>query len=113
MSDIVIPIKGRNWRFVLVPDKRYDKQYNSEPNEEGDSAAITLPDLNEVHFKKSVWDIVTVRHELAHVLYNMSLVSSADLTPGQVEETFAEIIGHHSSEIIFWSDLIAHKFMKG
>jgi hypothetical protein len=112
MTDITLDVKGRKWKFVLVPDKRYDRQHNSSEPDDG-SVAITLPDLNEVHFKKSTWDIITVRHELAHVLYNMSLVSSSDLKPGQVEETFAEIIGHHCSEIIFWSDQIAHRFMKG
>jgi hypothetical protein len=111
MTDITLDIKGRPWKFVLVPDKRYDRQHNTEPDD--NSAAITLPDLNEVHFKKSIWDIITIRHELAHVLYNMSLVSSAALTADQVEETFAEIIANHCPEIIFWSDLIAHKFMKG
>jgi len=111
MTDITLDIKGRKWKFVLVPDKRYDRQHN--PGPEDDSVAITLPDLTEVHFKKSSWDMVTIRHELAHVLFNLSLVSSASLTPDQVEETFAEIIAHHCSEIIVWSDQIAHKFMKG
>jgi hypothetical protein len=107
MSDITLPIKGRNWKFILVTDKRFDKLYGLG------NVAMTLPDQNEVHFKKSTWDIVTIRHELAHVLYAMSLVGSADLTSDQVEETFAEIIGYHCSEIIFWSDQICHKFMKG
>lgn len=109
MSSITLQIKGRDWKFALLPDRRYDKLYNSA---EGDhSAAITLPTVYEVHFRKSDWDIVTIRHELLHVLYNMSLVSSTSLTPDDVQELCAEIVGHHCSEIILWSDRIAERFL--
>ena len=110
MSSIVISIKGRDWKFTLVQDKRYDKLYNSEEEGEG-SAAITLPTIYEVHFRKSNWDIVTIRHELLHVLYNMSLVSSTNLSTEDVQELCAEIVAHHCTEIILWSDRIAERFL--
>jgi len=109
MSTISLNIKGRDWRFVLIADKRYDKLHNINPDDS--SAAITLPTTYEVHFRKSDWDIVTIRHELLHVLYNMSLVSSTSMTPEDVQELCAEIVGHHSSEIIVWSDRIAERFL--
>jgi hypothetical protein len=108
MADVTIDIKGRPWKFVLLPDKRYDKLYNEDP--EDMSAAITLPGIYEVHFRKSDWDIVTIRHEIMHVLYNASLVSSADLKIHDVQEICAEIVGQHASEIVVWSDRVAQRF---
>jgi hypothetical protein len=109
MSEVTIEIKGRPWRFILLPDKRYDKLHNPDPDDI--SAAITLPTTYEVHFRKSDWDIVTIRHELLHVLYNMSLVSSTNLSTEDVQELCAEIVAHHCSEIIVWSDRIAERFL--
>lgn len=109
MSNITIPIKGRNWKFTLLTDKRYDRLYNSDPDEL--SAAITLPAIYEVHFRKSNWDLVCIRHELLHVLYNMSLVSSTSMSTEDVQELCAEIVGHHTLEIALWSDQIAERFL--
>ncbi len=108
MSDVTIDIKGRPWKFVLLPDKRYDKLHNTDPDDM--SAAITLPTIYEVHFRKSDWDIVTIRHEILHVLYNASLVSSANLSTHDVQEICAEIVGQHASEIVVWSDRVAQRF---
>jgi hypothetical protein len=109
MSTITIDIKGRDWKFILVPDRRYDKLYND--SEEHGSAAITLPTIREVHFRKSDWDLITIRHELLHVLYNMSLVSSTDMSIEDVQELCAEIVGHHAIEIVLWADQIAERFL--
>lgn len=109
MSDITINIKGRDWKFILMTDKRFDRLYNVEDN---GNAAMTLPTTYEVHFRKSDWDVVTIRHELLHVLYNMSLTGSAGMEPDQVEETCAEIVAHHAIEIIFWADRITEKFLE-
>lgn len=109
MAEITIPIKGRDWKFTLVADKRFDKLHNKDGDIE--ATAITLPTVYEVHFRKSDWDIITIRHELLHVLFNMGLSSSADLSPLQVEEVCAEIVANHCSEIVLWSDRIAEKFL--
>lgn len=109
MSQITLSIKGRDWKFVLMTDKRFDKLYNEGRDDA--SAAMTLPTIYEVHFRKSDWDGVTIRHELLHVLYNMSLVSSTNMSTDDVQELCAEIVGHHSSEIILWSDRITEKFL--
>lgn len=109
MSSISIDIKGRPWSFILMTDKRYDRLHNPDPEEL--SGAITLPTTYEVHFRRTNWDVITIRHELLHVLYNMSLVSSANLSTEDVQELCAEIVGHHSAEIILWSDRIAERFL--
>lgn len=109
MSEITLEIKGRPWKFVLVTDKRYDKLHNKNGE---DSVAVTMQGLYEVHFKKSCWDLITIRHEIGHILYNMSLTGSAENTPEQVQEIYCEIIGHHWSDIGIWTDRVAEKFFQ-
>lgn len=104
---IIINIKGRDWKFSLLPDKKFDKLHGEE------NVAMTIPDSLEVHFKKSVWDAKTIKHELLHVIFAMSLVGSTDLSPTDVEEICAEIVGEHCEEIILWSSKITHHFLRG
>jgi hypothetical protein len=108
MSSIVINIKGRDWTFGLLPDKRFDKLYNPDGIA---NVAMTVYTTYTVHFRKSDWDAVAIKHELLHVLFNMSLTGSADLTPGDVEEICAEIVGHHTEEIILWTSRITERFL--
>lgn len=110
---ITLDIKGRNWSFVLLTDKSFDKLHNSnEDPDDNENVAMTIPSAFEVHFKKSNWNLKDIRHELGHLLYSMSLVNSANHKPDQVEETMCEIIAEHSAEIIHWSDLIANRFFQ-
>lgn len=109
MKEIVIPIKGRDWRFILMTDRRFDKLHN--PDEDG-NAAMTIEGAYEVHFRKSDWTIAGIRHELLHVLYMMSLVGSTSMTPADVQELCAEIVGEHGQEICLWADRIADRFIK-
>ena len=109
MSSIVINVKGRDWTCILMTDKRFDKVHNSS----GESAAVamTMTTTYECHFRKSDWDLVAIRHELLHVLYNMGLSSSAELTPEQVQEVCAEIVAHHTPDIVLWTDRICERFL--
>lgn len=108
-TSITIPIKGRDWQFALIPDKTFDKLHNSQ----GEGAvAMTNVGNYEVHFRKSDWDLITIRHELLHVLFAAGLSGSAELTPAQVQEVCAEIVGHHTSDIVLWTDRIAEKFLE-
>lgn len=108
MSSIVIPIKGRNWTFTLMPDKRFDRLHN--PDDDG-NIAMTVPSTYEVHFRKSDWSPADTRHELLHVLYSMSLVGSTDLSNTDVQEICAEIVGEHLVEMLFWTDQITERFL--
>jgi len=110
MSNLVINIKGRDWNFILVPDKRFDKIHNYNTDEDS-NIAMTLPTQYEVHFRKSDWNAATIRHEMLHVLFNMSLVGSANLDVTDVQEICAEIVGEHAIEIVMWSDRISEKFL--
>lgn len=109
LASIVLNIKGRNWEFKLFTDSRFNKMYN--PNDEG-NAAMTVFSKYEVHFAKSDWCPVDIRHEIGHVLYYMCLNGSSGHDTGQVEESMCEIIGHHTPEILMWADTITERFIK-
>jgi len=110
MAEAVVNIKGRDWKFILMPDRLFDKLHNAGGEQ---NVAMTNGGSYEVHFRKSDWDVITVRHELGHILYNSSLTGSAENQPDQVEEIFCEIIGHHWAEIGVWTDRITEKFFQG
>jgi hypothetical protein len=106
---ITLLIKGRDWTFNLFTDKAFNKLHN--PNGDENNAGMTLPYSYEVHFSKSAWCPVDIRHEIGHILYFMSLNGSSEHDAGQVEESMCEIIGHHAPEIIMWSDRVAERFL--
>lgn len=108
-NTISLDIKGRTWTFILMADKKFDKLHN--PDSESINVAMTVPSIYEIHFRKSNWDLITIRHEIFHVLYSMGLSGSAELTPAQVEEMAAEIVGHHGPEICLWTDRVAERFL--
>jgi hypothetical protein len=107
MKQIILNIKGRDWAFMLIPDRKFDKLYNQ--NDEG-NIAMTLVGQYTVHFRKSDWCTTTIRHEIFHVLYAMDHNVAADLSPLQVEETCCEIMARNYNEIGLWSDRIAENF---
>lgn len=107
---INLSIKGRDWTFSLLPDRSFDKLYNSDESKETITTAMTLVGQYEVHFRKSSWTLVDIRHELGHVLYSMDHNNAAGLTPGQVEETMCEIVARNYADIGMWTDRIAEKF---
>jgi hypothetical protein len=107
MSSILIDIKGRQWNFILLTDRRFDKLHNEDGKAR---AGLTLPNQYECHFRKSDWCINDIRHEIGHALYHMSMTGSSDLTPDQVEETMCQLIGYHGPEIMLWADRVAEKF---
>lgn len=102
-----IKVKGRLWKFILMTDRAFDKLHNANG---GQNAAMTISTKYEVHFPKSCWDIVNIRHELGHVFYTMSSVNSSDLTPLQVEETMCSIFGSHGPEMMLIADRVAECF---
>jgi hypothetical protein len=106
-TSIVLQIKGRDWEFILMPDKTFDKLHNEDG---GSRSGITLPNQYECHFRRTDWSLKDIRHELGHALYHMCLTASSGLTPDQVEETMCQIIGEHVPEIVVWTDRVAEKF---
>jgi hypothetical protein len=110
LTQITIPIKGRNWNFMLFSDRAFDKLHNSDP-ENNDNAGMTIFSQYEVHFPKSEWDLVDIRHEIGHILKFMCNTTSAELDSNQTEELMCEIIGNHGQEICMWADQIAERFL--
>ena len=108
LTSIIIEIKGRPWVFKLLSDRAFDKLHNTE---ELRAAAMTIPHQYEVHFRKTDWTTICIKHEIFHCLHFASLVSSADLTVADTEELFCEIGAHHLEEILLWSNQVTEKFL--
>jgi len=111
LAETNIPVKGRKWRFILMTDRAFDKLHNSNEDESlNHNAAMTVPAKYEVHFPKSEWNIVDIRHELTHCYFYMSGTNSSELTPLQVEETLCEIMGKNGPELVMNADRVAECF---
>jgi hypothetical protein len=109
LTQITIQIKGRGWTFKLFSDRNFDKLHN--PNGDENNAGMTVFSQYEVHFPKSEWGLVELRHEIGHILKFMSNTHSAELDAFQVEENMCDIIGAHGPEICFWAEQVAEKFL--
>lgn len=107
LASTTIKIKGREWKFLLLTDRQFDKIHNPEGQLNN---AMTISSRYEVHFPKSSWNIVDIRHELSHCFYTMSSVNSSELTPLQVEETMCSIFGAHGPEMMLIADRVAECF---
>lgn len=106
-SSIVLEIKGRPWTFILMPDKTFDKLHNQNGELQ---TGMTIASQYEVHFRKSDWCIVDIRHELGHVLKIMTHTNSVDMTPDDMEEHMCELYASNFADVGVWTDRISEKF---
>jgi hypothetical protein len=110
LTSIDISIKGRNWTFKLISDKIFDKIHNSDPSD-NQNAGMTIFSTYEVHFPKSEWDIVDIRHEILHIYKYMCNTGSTALDVDQVEELLCEIFGNNGLEMCMYADHVAERFL--
>lgn len=106
-NQIIVNIKGRDWTFILMSDKAFDKLNNADG---GSRAGVTLPNQYICQFRKSDWCLTDIIHEIGHILYHMSETATAGLTPDQVEETMCQLVAKNYFHIGLWASLIAEKF---
>ncbi len=112
LASITLPLKGKNWTFRLFTDRAFDKMHNSSVDpDENDNAGMTVFSQYEVHFPKTEWDIVDIRHEILHIYKFMSHTGSATLDAGQTEELLCEIFGNHGLEMCMYADQVAERFL--
>lgn len=106
-TSITLSIKGRDWEFILIPDKTFDKLHNSE----GESnTAMTMTNQYRTEFRKSDWCLIDIIHELGHIIFSLSPTRSANLSTDDVEETMCDIYSSDYFEIGRLAGLIAEKF---
>lgn len=105
-THLTLNIKGKNWHFITIADKSFDKKFPNEEGEEGETAAVTKSDENTVYIRKTKVTIPVIRHEIFHVIVFSSLIESSSLTKDQMEELSAEIVGEHASEIVLWAEQV-------
>lgn len=112
LTELTIQIKGRQWSFRLFTDRTFDKLHNSNPDpEDNHNAGMTVFSQYEVHFPKSEWDIVDIRHEILHVYKFMCNTGSATLDADQTEELLCEIFGNDGLEMCLFADRVAERFL--
>lgn len=109
LASITRNIKGREWTFKLLSDRVFDKIHNPEGTE--GNTGMTIFSRYEVHFSKSEWDLIDLRHEISHIYFFMSNTGSADLSALQTEETMCEIFGTHGLEMCLLADNVAECFL--
>lgn len=110
-THLTLNIKGRNWHFILYTDKQYDKKFKEDDSDDED-CATTDPAENTVYFRRSKFNLPTIRHELMHVVVFSSLVESSDLSRTQMEDLCCEIVGEHGLEICNWAEEIMNFYTK-
>lgn len=108
-NHISINIKGREWKFIVIADKTFDKRYN--PEHDG-GCAITISADKSVFIKKSSIHMPVIRHEIMHILVFSSLIESSSLTALQIEEMCCEIVGEHGPEIQLWAETVMNFFTR-
>lgn len=106
-NSIVLEIKGRQWTFVLMTDKAFDKLHN--PNGESNTA-MTMTNQYRTDFRKSDWSLIDIIHELGHIIYSLSPTRSAALSTDDVEEVMCDIYSTDYFDIGRFAGLIAEKF---
>lgn len=91
---IEIKILGNKWKVHVLEGDEYVRVH-------GDSdAAHTSPVIREICFNEDELSRSDVTHELVHACYAETCVSSANLTPDQVEEVMCEMFAIHGNKLL-------------
>lgn len=106
VKELTYNIKGKNWKFIFLTTKTYEKKHGD------DSDGIADVTTRTVTFDKEVVTTGIVRHELMHVWVESSNTGSSDLKPDQVEEMCAVIFQEHGLEMCMLADQIVEDYKR-
>jgi hypothetical protein len=95
-----VQVKNETWHCYLWKTKQYDKKWGK------DSAAITLINDKEIHFRDDYeFNPETIAHELVHAYWTtLHLDSTKEMNIDKIEEIVASFIGKNF--IDFYSDTL-------
>ncbi len=86
---------GKPWKLRVLTEKYYKKKNGN------DSAAVTKVHRRRIELRPKFLDRETVVHELVHAfLYEMCIHSTNDLSVGDLEEVFAELMAKRGAELL-------------
>jgi hypothetical protein len=105
-KEIIIQIKGVDWRFKLIAESTYKRIVGS------DSDAATLSKDRTVLFHLKGLSINTIKHELFHTLVDSSDTYSMDMTLDNLEELAAVIFANYSTQAQLWAEQIMDHFLR-
>jgi hypothetical protein len=67
----------------------------------GDSIeAITMEQYKTIYLNEEDYTLQTIKHELAHAYYSCLCTGPANLTAGQVEEVWCEMVARYGDVIL-------------
>lgn len=89
-----INIRGQDWTVRVIDAEVFSARYDES------TAAFTVSSTKEIVFSADELNLSTVIHELTHAYFSASHITSANLSPDQVEEVMCEVIGEFGPEII-------------
>lgn len=89
-----ILVLGTKWKVFLHDEDKYVRRHGD------DSAGITIPALNEIHFNEEEFTREVMVHELCHAFFAETCTGSAGLDSRQTEEVFCDMIGKHGDKVL-------------
>lgn len=92
-----LKVVDNNWKIRLLSPEMFIKEHGKSHS---DSDAITDTEKFIVDFKIGSLTEVNVRHEVFHMYFDSLLVASANLTPLQIEEMTASLMGKYGEDYI-------------
>lgn len=97
---IKFKILGRTWKLKLLTKKAFEKRNGA------DCFAVTWSN-RVIELSSKGQDIETIRHELVHAYQKeMCLGSTNEVTPADMEEWIAELIGRRGPELLRLADVL-------
>lgn len=92
-----LKIAGDFWEIRLLSPEVFIKEHGPHFKE---AAAVTNVLTRTVDYRTDELTEVNVRHETFHMYFSTQLIFDADLSPDQVEETAACLMGKYGEEYI-------------
>lgn len=89
-----IEVLGRIWSIEVLEADAFSKRF------EGEYEGVTIPGTAEIVINDADLNFVTVAHEIHHAAFAGLCMSSADLTPAQLEEVTADLFAIHGEKLI-------------
>lgn len=101
MIAVSFQVLGKEWLLRVLKKKKYAKKRGK------DSVAITIAYKRRIDVHESGTDVETIIHELVHAYFHeLCLDSCQEISVGDLEEIYAEMMSKFGREILNLADAI-------
>jgi hypothetical protein len=98
---LIVPILGKPWKVKFLRDGEYCKKIGA------DSRAVCDCEEQILYFNLSLFNDVTIRHEVTHAFASEMSFTVLQLNPDQWEEWACELFGKYGPDMLAISEFIA------